>query len=125
YRRMVGETGGRDVMVVRPSGDMGAAATALVRGGFGYEGQEWSAAARGYIPASLWPELKERIVADVESFNIGPTDDFSNFINAVIDEKSFDKLAKYIDQAKADAEAEIIVGGTYDKSEGYFIHPTV
>lgn len=125
YPRIVGETGGKDFILVHPSANTAAAATAIVRGAFEYQGQKCSAASRVYIPASLWPELKERIVADVESFNIGPTDDFSNFINAVIDEKSFDKLAKYIDQAKADAEAEIIVGGTYDKSEGYFIHPTV
>src|SRR5690606_3556378 len=105
--------------------DIRASATAIVRGAFEYQGQKCSAASRVYIPQSLWPELQESIVADVRSFKIGPTDDFSNFINAVIDEKSFDKLAKYIDQAKEDDDAEIIVGGTYDKSEGYYIHPTV
>src|SRR5690606_26772824 len=125
YPRIVGETGGKDFILVHPSADVKASATAIVRGAFEYQGQKCSAASRVYIPESLWPELKKLIVADVESFKIGPTDDFSNFINAVIDEKSFDKLAKYIDQAKADADAEIVVGGTYDKSEGYFIHPTV
>ena len=125
YPRIVGETGGKDFILVHPSANVKAAATAIVRGAFEYQGQKCSAASRVYIPESLWPELKKLIIADVESFKIGPTDDFSNFINAVIDEKSFDKLAKYIDQAKADADAEIIVGGTYDKSEGYFIHPTV
>ena len=125
YPRIVGETGGKDFILVHPSAHVAVAATAITRGAFEYQGQKCSAASRVYIPASIWPELKERIVADVESFKIGPTDDFSNFINAVIDEKSFDKLAGYIDRAKADADAEIIVGGTYDKSEGYFIHPTV
>ena len=125
YPRIVGETGGKDFILVHPSAHVAVAATAITRGAFEYQGQKCSAASRVYIPASIWPELKERIVADVESFRIGPPDDFSNFINAVIDEKSFDKLAGYIDRAKADADAEIIVGGTYDKSEGYFIHPTV
>lgn len=125
YPRIVGETGGKDFILVHRSADIKAAATAIVRGAFEYQGQKCSAASRVYIPESLWSELKELIVADVESFKIGPTDDFSNFINAVIDEKSFDKLAKYIDAAKQDADAEIIAGGTYDKREGYYIHPTV
>ncbi len=125
YPRIVGETGGKDFILIHPSAHVRASATAIVRGAFEYQGQKCSAASRVYIPASLWPELKEMIVSDVKSFKIGPPDDFSNFINAVIDEKSFDKLAKYIDQARADSDAEIIVGGTYDKSEGYYIHPTV
>ncbi|MEC3878141.1 L-glutamate gamma-semialdehyde dehydrogenase [Parapedobacter sp. 10938] len=125
YPRIVGETGGKDFILIHPSADIKASATAIVRGAFEYQGQKCSAASRVYIPESLWPELKELIISDVESFKIGPVDDFSNFINAVIDEKSFDKLAKYIDQAKNDSDAEIIVGGTYDKSEGYYIHPTV
>ncbi|MFB2119414.1 L-glutamate gamma-semialdehyde dehydrogenase [Parapedobacter sp. 2B3] len=125
YPRIVGETGGKDFILVHPSADIKASATAIVRGAFEYQGQKCSAASRVYIPESLWPELKELIISDVKSFKIGPTDDFTNFINAVIDEKSFDKLAKYIDQAKEDSDAEIVVGGTYDKSEGYYIHPTV
>lgn len=125
YPRIVGETGGKDFILIHPSADVKASATAVVRGAFEYQGQKCSAASRVYIPESLWPELRELIVSDVKSFKIGPTDDFSNFINAVIDEKSFDKLAKFIDQAKEDSDAEIIVGGTYDKSEGYYIHPTV
>ncbi len=125
YPRIVGETGGKDFILIHPSADVKASATAIVRGAFEYQGQKCSAASRVYIPESLWPQLRELIVSDVESFKIGPIDDFSNFINAVIDEKSFDKLAKYIDQAKEDSDAEIIVGGTYDKSEGYYIHPTV
>src|SRR5690606_30842104 len=125
YPRIVGETGGKDFIVVHRSADVKVAATAIVRGAFEYQGQKCSAASRVYIPESLWPELKGLIVKDVASFKIGPVDDFSNFINAVIDEKSFDKLAKYIDAAKQDPDAEILVGGTYDKSEGYYIHPTV
>src|SRR5690606_19228325 len=125
YPRIVGETGGKDFIVVHPSADLKVAATAIVRGAFEYQGQKCSAASRVYLPASLWPELKELIVKDVSSFRVGPVEDFNNFINAVIDEKSFDKLARYIDAAKQDPDAEILVGGTYDKREGYFIHPTV
>lgn len=125
YPRIVGETGGKDFIVVHPSADENVAATAIVRGAFEYQGQKCSAASRVYIPASLWPAIRELIVNDIKSFNIGPVTDFSNFINAVIDEKSFDKLASYIDRAKQDSDAEIIVGGTYDKTEGYYIHPTV
>lgn len=125
YPRIVGETGGKDFILVHSSADVRAANTAIVRGAFEYQGQKCSAASRVYIPKSLWPSLKELMVNDIQSFKIGPTEDFGNFVNAVIDEKSFDKLAKYIDEAKADEDAEIIVGGTYDKSQGYFIHPTV
>ncbi|PUV21908.1 L-glutamate gamma-semialdehyde dehydrogenase [Sphingobacterium athyrii] len=125
YPRIVGETGGKDFIVVHPSADLKAANTALVRGAFEYQGQKCSAASRAYIPKSLWPALKESMTNDVKSFTIGGTEDFTNFINAVIDEKSFDKLAKYIDRAKESTEAEIVVGGTYDKSKGYFIHPTI
>ncbi len=125
YPRIVGETGGKDFILVHQSANVKAAATAIVRGAFEYQGQKCSAASRVYVPKSLWSAIKKLIVNDVKSFKIGPTDDFSNFINAVIDEKSFDKLAKYIDNAKKDKDAEIIVGGTYDKSEGYYIHPTV
>lgn len=125
YPRIVGETGGKDFIVVHPSADLQAANTALVRGAFEYQGQKCSAASRAYIPKSLWPALKESMTKDVKSFTIGGTEDFTNFINAVIDEKSFDKLAKYIDRAKASNEAEIVVGGKYDKSKGYFVHPTI
>ncbi|WP_312332479.1 MULTISPECIES: L-glutamate gamma-semialdehyde dehydrogenase [unclassified Sphingobacterium] len=125
YPRIVGETGGKDFIVVHPSADLKAANTALVRGAFEYQGQKCSAASRAYIPKSLWPALKESMTNDVKSFTIGGTEDFTNFINAVIDEKSFDKLAKYIDRAKESNDAEIVVGGTYDKSKGYFIHPTI
>lgn len=125
YPRIVGETGGKDFIVVHPSADLKVANTALVRGAFEYQGQKCSAASRAYIPKSLWPALKESMTNDVKSFTIGGTEDFTNFINAVIDEKSFDKLAKYIDRAKESNDAEIVVGGTYDKSKGYFIHPTI
>jgi len=125
YPRIVGETGGKDFILVHPSADIKATNTAIVRGAFEYQGQKCSAASRVYIPKSLWPTLKDLIVTDVQSFKVGPTEDFTNFINAVIDEKAFDKLAKYIDQAKTDEDAEIIVGGEYDKSKGYFIQPTI
>lgn len=125
YPRIVGETGGKDFIVAHPSAAANVVATAISRGAFEYQGQKCSAASRCYIPSSLWPGVKEHLVKDIASFKIGPVDDFSNFINAVIDEKSFDKLASYIDQAKSDSEAEIIAGGTYDKSEGFFISPTV
>ncbi|SEL61374.1 L-glutamate gamma-semialdehyde dehydrogenase [Parapedobacter koreensis] len=125
YPRIVGETGGKDFILVHASADVKAASTAIVRGAFEYQGQKCSAASRVYIPSSLWPALKAQIIKDVSSFKVGPVEDFGNFINAVIDEKSFDKLAKYIDAAQSDPDAEIIVGGTYDKSEGYYIQPTV
>ncbi|MEX1188592.1 MAG: L-glutamate gamma-semialdehyde dehydrogenase [Bacteroidia bacterium] len=125
YPRIVGETGGKDFIVAHPSASANVVATAISRGAFEYQGQKCSAASRCYIPSSLWPGVKDHLVKDISSFKMGPVDDFSNFINAVIDEKSFDKLASFIDRAKNDSEAEIIAGGTYDKSEGYFISPTV
>lgn len=125
YPRIVGETGGKDFILIHPSADVDVSATALSRGAFEYQGQKCSAASRAYIPTSLWPSIKERVVSDLASFKMGGTEDFSNFINAVIDEKSFDKLAKYIDAAKNDKDIEIIAGGNYDKSKGYFIEPTI
>ncbi|NII85549.1 MULTISPECIES: L-glutamate gamma-semialdehyde dehydrogenase [unclassified Pedobacter] len=125
YPRIVGETGGKDFILVHPSADVAASVTAIVRGAFEYQGQKCSAASRTYIPKSLWPEIKKLIIRDLASFKMGGTEDFSNFINAVIDERSFDKLAKYIDQAKKDKGVEVIAGGNYDKSKGYFIEPTV
>jgi 1-pyrroline-5-carboxylate dehydrogenase len=125
YPRIVGETGGKDFILVHGSADVEAANTALVRGAFEYQGQKCSAASRAYVAKSIWPELKKLMVRDLASLKIGPTEDFSNFVNAVIDEKSFDKLATYIDAAKKDNNVEIIAGGNYDKSKGYFIEPTV
>lgn len=125
YPRIVGETGGKDFILVHGSADVEAANTALVRGAFEYQGQKCSAASRAYIAKSIWPELKKLMIRDLASLKVGPTEDFSNFVNAVIDEKSFDKLASYIDAAKKDSNVEIIAGGNYDKSKGYFIEPTV
>jgi 1-pyrroline-5-carboxylate dehydrogenase len=125
YPRIVGETGGKDFVLIHPSADVDVSNVALIRGAFEYQGQKCSAASRAYVPASLWPAISERMKRDIASFKVGPVEDFENFVNAVIDEKSFDKLAKYIDAAKADSSVEIITGGNYDKSQGYFIEPTV
>lgn len=125
YPRIVGETGGKDFIVVHESADVEVASVAILRGAFEYQGQKCSAASRVYISAKLWPSIKERMLKDMATFKMGGTEDFSNFINAVIDEKSFDKLASYIDAAKKDSSVEIIAGGNYDKSKGYFIEPTV
>ena len=125
YPRIVGETGGKDFILAHHSANPEVVATAIARGAFEYQGQKCSAASRCYIPESMWPAVKNQLIRDVNSFKVGPVDDFTNFINAVIDEKSFDKLARYIDQAQADPNVEVVVGGTYDKSEGYFIQPTV
>ncbi|BAU55479.1 L-glutamate gamma-semialdehyde dehydrogenase [Mucilaginibacter gotjawali] len=125
YPRIVGETGGKDFVLAHPSAEADVVSTALVRGAFEYQGQKCSAASRAYIPASLWPAVKENMQRDIASFKMGPVEDFGNFINAVISEVSFDKLAKYIDAAKADKEVEVVAGGSYDKSQGWFIEPTV
>lgn len=125
YPRIVGETGGKDFIVAHPSANAKQVATAISRGAFEFQGQKCSAASRAYIPQSLWADVKSHVIDDVNSFKMGSPEDMSNFITAVIHEGSFDKLAKYIDQAKADADADIIVGGGYDKSKGYFIEPTV
>jgi 1-pyrroline-5-carboxylate dehydrogenase len=125
YPRIVGETGGKDFVMVHPSADVDVTITALSRGAFEYQGQKCSAASRAYIPSNLWEKVREGLVRDLNSFKMGGTEDFSNFINAVIDEKSFDKLAGFIDRAAKDKEAEIVAGGKYDKSKGWFISPTV
>ncbi|MCT1523401.1 L-glutamate gamma-semialdehyde dehydrogenase [Sphingobacterium hotanense] len=125
YPRIVGETGGKDFILAHPSADLDVLNTALVRGAFEFQGQKCSAASRAYVPKSLWEDLKKSMERDIKSFRIGGTEDFSNFINAVIDEKSFDKITKYIDRAKESKDAEVVIGGEYDKSKGYFIHPTV
>ncbi|MCF7560578.1 L-glutamate gamma-semialdehyde dehydrogenase [Sabulilitoribacter multivorans] len=125
YPRIVGETGGKDFIVAHKSANAKQVSTAIVRGAFEFQGQKCSAASRAYIPKSLWADVKKYVVEDVKSFKMGSPEDMSNFITAVIHEGSFDKLAKYIDQAKADKDADIIVGGGYDKSKGYFIEPTV
>ena len=125
YPRIVGETGGKDFVWAHPSSNSLEVATALARGAFEYQGQKCSAASRAYIPASLWEDVKKQLVTDVSSFKMGAPDDTKNFVSSVISETSFDKLAKAIDAAKASNEAEIIVGGGYDKSKGWFIEPTV
>jgi len=125
YPRIVGETGGKDFIIAHHSADVPSLVTALTRGAFEFQGQKCSAASRGYIPKTLWPQVKEGLLRDVKSFKIGPTEDFSNFFNAVIDEKAFDKIATYIDKAKQNKDVEVLVGGNYDKSKGYFIEPTI
>ncbi len=125
YPRIVGETGGKDFIMAHKSADVKVLSVAISRGAFEYQGQKCSAASRAYIPSNIWNETKELILADLKTMKMGPTEDFTNFINAVIDEKSFDKLAKYIDAAKKDSNVEVIAGGNYDKSSGYFIEPTI
>ena len=125
YPRIVGETGGKDFIVAHASSIPAQVSTALSRGSFEYQGQKCSAASRAYIPSNIWDEVKTALIKDVKSFKMGKVDDFGNFINAVIDENSFDNIAKYLDAAKTDKNAEIIVGGGYDKTEGFFIEPTV
>jgi 1-pyrroline-5-carboxylate dehydrogenase len=125
YPRIVGETGGKDFVFAHPTADVEALVVALVRGAFEYQGQKCSAASRAYIPESLWPEVRERMETMVKGIKMGPPEDFENFFNAVIDEPTFDKLAGFIDRARADKEAEVIMGGGYDKTEGFFIEPTV
>jgi 1-pyrroline-5-carboxylate dehydrogenase len=125
YPRIVGETGGKDFIWVHNSSDPIQVATAIVRGTFEYQGQKCSAASRSYIPASLWEEVKKHVIAQTNDIKMGSPEDTDNFVNAVIHEGSFDKIASFIDAAKADKDAEIIVGGNHDKSVGYFIQPTV
>jgi 1-pyrroline-5-carboxylate dehydrogenase len=124
YPKIVGETGGKDFIVIHNSADVKESAVAVARGAFEYQGQKCSACSRAYVPASMWPEFKEVFVADVKTMKMGGTEDFTNFVNAVIDEKSFDKLKGAIEKAKTDKGVEIIVGGNADKSVGYFIEPT-
>jgi len=125
YPRIVGETGGKDFVIAHKSADPDVLVTALLRGAFEYQGQKCSAASRAYIPSNIAKEVKKKLVEGVRSFKMGTVEDFSNFINAVIDEKSFDKIKGYIDRAKKDKDATILVGGDYDKKEGYFISPTI
>jgi 1-pyrroline-5-carboxylate dehydrogenase len=125
FPKIVGETGGKDFVMVHSSAHAKQVATALSRGAFEYQGQKCSAASRAYIPRSLWQDVREMMLDDIKSFRIGGVEDFRNFINAVIDEAAFDKLAGFIDRAKNDADSEIIAGGKYYKSVGYFIEPTV
>jgi 1-pyrroline-5-carboxylate dehydrogenase len=125
YPRIVGETGGKDFIIAHPSANPIQVAVGIERGAFEFQGQKCSAASRVYIPQSLWPAVQAKLEADLKSMKMGSPEDMSNFITAVISETSFDKLARYIDQAKKDSDAKVIMGGNYDKSKGYFIEPTV
>ena len=125
YPRIVGETGGKDFIVAHKTANPKQVATAIARGAFEFQGQKCSAASRCYISKSIWKDVKSNLVEDIKSFKIGSPEDMNNFITAVIHEGSFDKLASFIDQAKSDDNVEIVIGGTYDKSKGYFIDPTV
>lgn len=125
YPRIVGETGGKDFVIAHKSADPDVVATALLRGAFEFQGQKCSAASRAYIPSNLAGEIKKKLVAGVKSFTMGSVEDFSNFINAVIDERAFDKIRGYIDRAKKDKKASVLAGGKCDKSKGYFIEPTI
>jgi 1-pyrroline-5-carboxylate dehydrogenase len=125
YPRIVGETGGKDFVMVHESSNPAVVATAISRGAFEFQGQKCSAASRAYIPNTIWSEVKTILLAQVASMKMGTTEDPSNFVNAVIDERSFDKIASYIDYVKTQNDATIIAGGAYDKSEGYFVSPTI
>ena len=125
YPRIVGETGGKDFIVAHESANPKEVATAIIRGSFEFQGQKCSAASRAYVPSGMWEEVKGYLLEDLKDIKVGSPEDYSNFVNAVIDEKAFDKISHYIDNAKKADSAEIIAGGTYDKSEGYFIDPTV
>ena len=125
YPRIVGETGGKDFVMVHKSANAKEVATALTRGAFEYQGQKCSAASRAYIPSNLWEDVKKYLLEDLKTFKIGGTEDFGNFFNAVIDEKAFTSITGYIEKARQNSANEIIAGGKYDKSKGYFVDPTV
>lgn len=125
YPRIVGETGGKDFVIAHKSANPKEVATALIRGAFEFQGQKCSAVSRAYIPSNIWEEVKKLMAADLREIKMGSPEDFSNFFNAVIDQRSFDKIAKYIDRAKNDDLVEILNGGNYDDSVGYFIEPTI
>jgi 1-pyrroline-5-carboxylate dehydrogenase len=125
YPRIVGETGGKDFVLIHKSADPDVAATALARGAFEFQGQKCSAASRAYLPSNIAESIKSKLVSMIKSMKMGTVEDFSNFINAVIDEKSFNNIKRYIDKAKKDRNAKILVGGNYNKAKGYFIEPTV
>jgi 1-pyrroline-5-carboxylate dehydrogenase len=125
YPRIVGETGGKDFILVHESSNVDTVVAGMARGAFEYQGQKCSAASRAYIPDNLAKEIKKKLIAEVQTMQMGTTEDFRNFVNAVIDEKSFDNIKAYIDQAKKDKGVKILVGGNCDKSKGYFVEPTV
>jgi 1-pyrroline-5-carboxylate dehydrogenase len=125
YPRIVGETGGKDFIVAHASADLDSVATAIVRGSFEYQGQKCSAASRVYAPSNLWPELRERLAEQVAELKVGDVDDFGNFMGAVIDSASFETQKEAIEEARAHGDSEVLVGGGYDDSQGYFVQPTV
>jgi 1-pyrroline-5-carboxylate dehydrogenase len=125
YPRIVGETGGKDFVFVHASADVEAVVTALIRGAYEYQGQKCSAASRAYVPSNLWPSLKERLVEEIKTIKMGDVTDFKNFMGAIIDKLAFDSIVEYLEYAKESTEAEIICGGNYDDSKGYFIEPTI
>jgi len=125
YPRLVGETGGKDFILAHPSADVDALTTGIVRGAFEYQGQKCSAASRAYVPQSLWPKVREQLLGRLADIRVGDPADFRNFMGAVIDKKSFDKIKQYIDGAKSDPKASILFGGECDDSDGYFVQPTV
>jgi 1-pyrroline-5-carboxylate dehydrogenase len=125
YPRIVGETGGKDFVIAHKSANAKALATALIRGAFEFQGQKCSAASRAYVPDNLWEEVKQYMLADLRQIKMGGVEDFQNFVNAVIDERAFDKIASYIDKGKQTDGITLVAGGNYDKSKGYFIEPTV
>ena len=125
YPRIVGETGGKDFIVAHESADPIAVATAIVRGSFEYQGQKCSAASRIYLPESLWPDVERELMRQLDDITVGPIEDFTHFVNAVIDERAFDKISGFIDRAQEAADVEVLAGGSYSKENGYFINPTV
>ena len=125
YPRIVGETGGKDFVMVHPSARVDEVVTALVRGAFEYQGQKCSAASRAYIPDNLWDEIRQKLEQDINALTVGSPEDLGNFMNAVIDESAFNNHSSVIEKAKRDKDAEVIIGGKFDKSVGYFIYPTV
>lgn len=125
YPRIVGETGGKDFILAHKSANAAEVATAISRGAYEYQGQKCSAASRAYIPSNLWDQVRDQVVADLKSMKMGGVEDFTNFVNAVIDEKAFDSIAGYIEKARSNPMNEILAGGKYDKKKGYFIEPTL
>jgi 1-pyrroline-5-carboxylate dehydrogenase len=125
YPRIVGETGGKDFIFAHHTADVPTVVTAITRGGYEFQGQKCSAASRIYLPKSIADAVLEGVIENINSFSIGSPEDMNNFITAVIHERSFDKLASYIEQAKKDKDVAVLAGGTYDKSTGYFVHPTL
>jgi 1-pyrroline-5-carboxylate dehydrogenase len=125
YPRLVGETGGKDFVFVHPSAEVDAAAVALVRGAFEYQGQKCSAASRAYVPESLWPQLRERLLAMVAELQVGEVEDFRTFMGALIDRDAFERVRKYVGVARASSQAKILAGGRCDDTRGFFVEPTV